>query len=93
LQIKVVLPGTVDWERAVQLVSDQFRRSFDAEAEPHPDWFVASMSPDDNGIDVPRACVGQCDDVVLIDNTRVMHGRRRIEDPVREIYNALSYAK
>jgi alpha-ketoglutarate-dependent taurine dioxygenase len=31
-------------------------------------------------------------DVVLIDNTRVMHGRRLIEDPDREIYNALSYA-
>jgi alpha-ketoglutarate-dependent taurine dioxygenase len=30
-------------------------------------------------------------DVVLIDNTRVMHGRRRIEDTGRVIYNALSY--
>lgn len=30
-------------------------------------------------------------DVVLIDNTRVMHGRRAIEDPSRTIFNALSY--
>lgn len=30
-------------------------------------------------------------DVVMIDNTRFMHGRRAIEDPVREIYAALSY--
>ncbi len=30
-------------------------------------------------------------DVVLIDNTRVMHGRRRIEDPNRRICAALSY--
>ncbi|PTL76231.1 TauD/TfdA family dioxygenase [Vitiosangium sp. GDMCC 1.1324] len=30
-------------------------------------------------------------DVVLIDNTRVMHGRRAIQDPHRTIYNALSY--
>ncbi|MGB8667478.1 MAG: TauD/TfdA family dioxygenase [Serratia inhibens] len=30
-------------------------------------------------------------DVVLIDNTRVMHGRRRIEDKSRTIFNALSY--
>jgi alpha-ketoglutarate-dependent taurine dioxygenase len=30
-------------------------------------------------------------DVVLIDNTRVMHGRRRIEDPRRSIFNALSF--
>jgi len=30
-------------------------------------------------------------DIVLIDNTRVMHGRRKIEDKNRLIYNALSY--
>lgn len=30
-------------------------------------------------------------DIVLIDNTRVMHGRRQIEDKSRTIYNALSY--
>ncbi len=30
-------------------------------------------------------------EVVLIDNTRVMHGRRAIKDPVRTIFNALSY--
>jgi alpha-ketoglutarate-dependent taurine dioxygenase len=30
-------------------------------------------------------------EVVLIDNTRVMHGRRAITDPERTIYNALSY--
>lgn len=32
-------------------------------------------------------------DIVLIDNTRVMHGRRRIEDQDRVIYNALSYSE
>ena len=31
-------------------------------------------------------------DVALIDNTRVMHGRRAILDPDRTIYNALSFA-
>ena len=30
-------------------------------------------------------------EVVLIDNTRVMHGRRAIRDPERTIYNALSF--
>ena len=30
-------------------------------------------------------------DIVLIDNTRVMHGRRQIEDKSRTIFNALSY--
>jgi alpha-ketoglutarate-dependent taurine dioxygenase len=32
-------------------------------------------------------------DIVLIDNTRVMHGRRAIEDRSRSIFNALSYAR
>ncbi|MER5640337.1 TauD/TfdA family dioxygenase [Kitasatospora sp. NPDC002227] len=32
-------------------------------------------------------------DVALIDNTRVMHGRRAITDPDRTIYNAQSYLK
>jgi len=31
-------------------------------------------------------------DVLLIDNTRVMHGRRPIDDKARVIYNALSYS-
>lgn len=30
-------------------------------------------------------------EVALIDNTRVMHGRRAIKDPSRTIFNALSY--
>ncbi|MFE6165231.1 TauD/TfdA family dioxygenase [Streptomyces sp. NPDC056486] len=32
-------------------------------------------------------------DIVLIDNTRVMHGRRAITDPDRAILNAQSYAR
>jgi alpha-ketoglutarate-dependent taurine dioxygenase len=32
-------------------------------------------------------------DAVVIDNTRVMHGRRPIEDPARTIFNAQSYAE
>ncbi|WP_327066176.1 AMP-binding protein [Kitasatospora sp. NBC_01302] len=32
-------------------------------------------------------------DVVLVDNTRVMHGRRAITDPARTIYNAQSYLR
>ncbi|MEU5837236.1 TauD/TfdA family dioxygenase [Streptomyces diacarni] len=35
-----------------------------------------------------------CDgDVAVIDNTRVMHGRRAITDPDRTIYNALSFVQ
>ena len=33
----------------------------------------------------------QDNDIVVIDNARVMHGRRRIEDTRRTIYSALSY--
>jgi len=30
-------------------------------------------------------------DLVVIDNTRVMHGRRRLDDPSRRIFGAQSY--
>ncbi|MGX7825791.1 TauD/TfdA family dioxygenase [Actinokineospora sp. 24-640] len=32
-------------------------------------------------------------DVALVDNSRLMHGRRRIRDPRRSLYNAQSYAQ
>jgi hypothetical protein len=32
-------------------------------------------------------------DVVVVDNTRVMHGRRRLDDPSRRIFGAQSYKK
>ena len=32
-------------------------------------------------------------DVVVIDNSRVMHGRRRLADPGRRIFGAQSYRK
>ena len=35
----------------------------------------------------------QAGDIALIDNTRVMHGRRAILDPDRVVYNALSYVR
>lgn len=59
-----------------------------------------------NGDDIPADLLAEADavcdrftfdigwqhgDIVLIDNTRVMHGRRRIEDKARTIFNALSY--
>ena len=44
---------------------------------------------------VTAACTEEIDwqdgDVVIIDNTRVMHGRRKITDRNRTIYNALSF--
>ncbi|MBG0830129.1 TauD/TfdA family dioxygenase [Planomonospora sp. ID67723] len=32
-------------------------------------------------------------DIALVDNSRLMHGRRKIRDPRRSLYNAQSYAK
>lgn len=59
-----------------------------------------------DGTDIPEVVMGEIErvtaektlnidwkdgDIVMIDNTRVMHGRRAIEDTDRTIYNALSY--
>jgi hypothetical protein len=32
-------------------------------------------------------------DIAIVDNSRLMHGRRKIRDPRRSLYNAQSYAK
>ncbi|NKI73314.1 TauD/TfdA family dioxygenase [Dickeya sp. CFBP 2040] len=60
-----------------------------ADGNPIPDTLLAEM---DELCESLTFDVGwQQGDIVLIDNTRVMHGRRRIEDKDRTIFNALSY--
>jgi hypothetical protein len=80
LKIKVVLPSTVDWDHAVQLVSDQFRRSFNAEVEPQPDCFVTGMTPDANGLDIPRACAG-----VTYSELRTLPSERYLDEPAEVV--------
>ncbi|MCQ8770954.1 TauD/TfdA family dioxygenase [Streptomyces telluris] len=55
---------------------------FDAELVEETERVTAEMTEE---------IVWQDGDVALVDNTRVMHGRRPIEDPERTIYNAQSY--
>ncbi|BDU74536.1 TauD/TfdA family dioxygenase [Mesoterricola silvestris] len=54
-----------------------------------PDWAVDSVAK------VTAACTTEVDwedgDLIAIDNTRIMHGRRKIEDPGRRLFTALSY--
>ena len=54
-----------------------------------------SSSVLDEVVDVTNRCTANIDwcdgDIVIIDNKRVMHGRRKIEDTNRKIFNALSY--
>ena len=58
------------------------------DGEPIPPSMLAEIER------VSASCTENIDwkygDVLLIDNTRVMHGRRAIGDPSRTIYNALS---
>lgn len=62
-----------------------------ASGAPIPDEVLAEVSR------VTEALTEELDwrdgDVALIDNSRVMHGRRAILDPSRSIYNALSYLR
>ncbi|ACZ77337.1 TauD/TfdA family dioxygenase [Dickeya zeae] len=60
-----------------------------ADGNPIPDTLLAEM--DDLCESLTFDVGWQQGDIVLIDNTRVMHGRRRIEDKDRTIFNALSY--
>lgn len=60
-----------------------------ADGTPFSDGLLAELS--DVTESVTENIEWRNGEVVLIDNTRVMHGRRAIKDPVRTIYNALSY--
>jgi alpha-ketoglutarate-dependent taurine dioxygenase len=73
--------------------------SFNYEA-PEIRFADGSLIPDDVIAEYTEVCekvtediAWEDGDIVLIDNTRVMHGRRAITDPERTILNAQSYAR
>ena len=57
MQIKVVLPGTSEWDHAVRLVRYKYRRNFAAEVDPNPDAFLTCLVQE-AGEYVPVACAG-----------------------------------
>ncbi|MEV0257602.1 TauD/TfdA family dioxygenase [Streptomyces sp. NPDC050732] len=62
-----------------------------ADGSPIPDAVIAEYSEVTEA--VTEEIAWQDGDIVLIDNSRVMHGRRAITDPDRTILNAQSYAR
>ncbi len=56
-----------------------------------PGWLLAELERVTE--EVTEDIEWQDGDLALIDNTRVMHGRRAIEDTDRTIYNAQSYLR
>ncbi|KYF53505.1 taurine catabolism dioxygenase TauD [Sorangium cellulosum] len=62
-----------------------------ADREPIPPWLIDEVVRVTESVTVDIAW--RDGDVALIDNTRVMHGRRAIVDPRRTIYNALSFIR
>ncbi|MCI3275051.1 TauD/TfdA family dioxygenase [Streptomyces cylindrosporus] len=60
-----------------------------ADGSPLPDALLAEVESVTAGL--TEEIDWRDGDVVVIDNTRVMHGRRAITDPNRTIFNALSY--
>jgi hypothetical protein len=59
MKIKVTSQGTSDWESAVRIVRDKYRRAFEAEVQPTPDRFVVCFA---RGVDQAKsnamACAG-----------------------------------
>ena len=57
--------------------------------EPIPSWILDECREVTNHLtaEIPWAS----GDIILIDNTRVMHGRRKITDPHRKIFTALGF--
>ena len=59
------------------------------DGKPLPEWLLAECKATSERltINIPW----ESGDIAIIDNTRVMHGRRRILDPSRKIYTALGF--
>lgn len=62
--------------------------SFDNDG-PIPNWLLEECREKSSGLttEIPW----KAGDIILIDNTRVMHGRRQITDPNRKLFTALGF--
>ena len=60
MQIRIVKPGSEDWQKATTLVHERYNSVFDADVNPHPDCFIACFGPDEGGAQTQRmiACSG-----------------------------------
>ena len=77
MQIKVTSPGTSDWEAAVHIVRDKYRRAFEADVQPNPDRFVVCFAPGANGTEpAAMACAG-----VTWSSTRALFSERYLDLP------------
>ncbi|NDY91828.1 thermostable hemolysin [Ideonella livida] len=46
MQIKVATPETAEWDAAVRIVREKYRKAFAADVHPHPDRFVVCLEDD-----------------------------------------------
>ena len=58
MQIRIAMPGSADWGKALQLAQAKYKRSYEAEIEPSPDHFIVCFNEADGVLDQPIACAG-----------------------------------
>lgn len=58
MEIRIVRPGTEDWQKSTALVRQRYSRNFDADIEPSPDCFIGCFEDDDDGGQRVAACSG-----------------------------------
>ncbi len=81
MHIKLAFRGSPDWNNAVDLVRQKYRRVFEADTMPDPDCFVVCLKSQAAG--GPRrvvACVG-----MSFGTTRPFFSEKYLEQPIHEV--------
>jgi hypothetical protein len=86
MKVKFAARGTADWNKALELVKEKFKQTFEAEVMPNPDYFVMCMmpaKPGDTELQV-ASCAG-----LSYATEHKMFAEQYLEDPIEDIIGDL----
>lgn len=85
MEIKLAPRGSPDWTSAVELVRQKYRRAFEADAMPDPDYFAVCLKPrPGNGGLVVVACSG-----LSFGTTRPFFSEHYLEEPIHQVLSRM----
>ncbi|XXX78180.1 thermostable hemolysin [Sorangium sp. So ce134] len=86
MQFKVAFGSSDDWDQAVDLVRQKYRRSFGAEVMPSPDCFVVCTADHGLGAGAPKvvACAG-----MTFSSDARLFSERYIDEPIEQIISRM----
>ncbi|MEN9864412.1 MAG: hypothetical protein RL748_2 [Pseudomonadota bacterium] len=82
MQIKFAARGTEDWNKALDLVKEKFKKTFEAEVMPNPDYFVTCMIPSPAGDGIMQ--VASCASLSYASDHK-MFAEQYLDEPIEDI--------